>query len=292
MATGGLFLSVWAISITVIVAQVTTAELRPFAFSLYFATLIGIGVIAEPLGGHLPLWLNHLFGPTDAAHSKQWALLLSAVVILLAVCPILYLRLSDPAKDARASYPRSSFVIRFLIALAVLNIATASFNPFSNTYFASYLKMPTQQIGYVFSGGQLAQVIAILLSPLILKRFGMIWGIVIMELAAGFSLATLSTGPSVLVATSAFAGYMAFQWMDEPAMESLLMTRVEPHERSGASALMYMVIFASGALAAPVAGEGIARLGYPPVIVIASFLLVLGALLFGLLLRKSNGDAT
>jgi MFS family permease len=289
--SAGLFLAVWAISITVIVAQVTTASIRPYAFSVYFATLIGIGIIAEPVGGHLPLWLNHLFGPASAEQSKQWALLLSAGIVSLAVWPTLYLRLPEAARTARASYPRSSFVIRFLIAVAVLNLATASFNPFSNTYFASYLKMQTQNIGFVFSGSQFAQVIAILLSPLILKRFGLIWGVVSMELAAGVSLATLATGPPVLLATLAYAGYTAFQWMDEPAMETLLMTKVQPHERSGASALMYMVIFASGALAAPVAGAGLTRFGYPAIIVTASILLVVGALLFGLLLRKEGSEA-
>src|SRR5215213_1427139 len=46
----GLFFALWAISITVVVAQVTTAETRPFAFSIYLATVIGIGIIADPLG--------------------------------------------------------------------------------------------------------------------------------------------------------------------------------------------------------------------------------------------------
>lgn len=285
--TAGLFFALWAISITVVVAQVTTAETRPFAFSIYLATVIGIGIIADPVGGHLPLWLNRLFGPTSAAQSKQWALLLSASIVSLAVIPAMYLRMPRVKEEKRATYPRSSFVLRFLIAVAVLNIATAAFNPFASAYFSRYLKMPVQDIGLVFSGSQLAQVVAILLSPLILKKFGLVWGIVYMELAAGISLATLATGPPVMMAVLGFAGYTAFQWMDEPAMESLLMTKVEPHERSGATALMYMVIFASGAVTAPVAGKGLTRFGYPAIISAAAFLLILGALLFGFLLKGS-----
>jgi MFS family permease len=286
----GLFFALWAISITVVIAQVTTAESRPFAFSIYLATVIGIGIIADPIGGHLPLWLNRLFGPTSAAQSKQWALLLSAAIVSLAVLPAMRLRLPEATKEKRATYPRSSFVIRFLIALAVLNIATAAFNPFASAYFARHLKMSVEQIGLVFSGSQLAQVVAILLSPLILRKFGLVWGIVYMELAAGISLATLATGPPVMIAVLGFAGYTAFQWMDEPAMESLLMTKVEPHERSGATALMYMVIFASGAVTAPVAGLGITRFGYAAIISAAGFLLVLGALMFGFLLRESVNE--
>lgn len=285
--TAGLFFALWAVSITVVVAQVTTAESRPFAFSIYLATVIGIGIIADPVGGHLPLWLSRLFGPTGPAQSKQYALLLSAAVVSLAVLPAMRLRLPQATKEKRVTYPRSTFVFRFLIAIAVLNIATAAFNPFASAYFSRYLKMPVEQIGFVFSGSQLAQVVAILLSPLILKKFGLIWGIVYMELAAGISLATLATGPPVGIAVLGFAGYTAFQWMDEPAMESLLMTKVAPHERSGATALMYMVIFASGAMTAPVAGKGLTRFGYPAIISAAAFLLVLGALLFGFLLRES-----
>jgi MFS family permease len=288
--TAGLFFALWAISITVVVAQVTTAETRPLAFSIYLATVIGIGIIADPVGGHLPLWLNQLFGPTSAAESKQWALLLSAAIVSLAVLPAMRLRLPQVTKGQRATYPRSSFVLRFLIAVAVLNIATAAFNPFASAYFSRSLKMPVEDIGLVFSGSQLAQVVAILLSPLILKKFGLVWGIVYMELAAGLSLATLATGPPMMIAVLGFAGFTAFQWMDEPAMESLLMTKVEPHERSGATALMYMVIFASGAITAPVAGIGLTRFGYPAIISAAAFLLVLGALLFGLLLRRSVNE--
>jgi MFS family permease len=93
-----------------------------------------------------------------------------------------------------------------------------------------------------------------------------------------------------MIAVLGFAGYTAFQWMDEPAMESLLMTKVEPHERSGATAMMYMVIFASGAVVAPGAGYGLTHFGYPVIIAAAAFLLVLGALLFGFLLRGPAGE--
>jgi MFS family permease len=288
---GGLFFALWAISITVIIAQTTTAALRPFAFSVYLATVIGIGIIADPVGGHLPIWLSHLLGIASAAESKQMALLVGCVFVYLAVLPILFMRLGAEANSERLKYPRSAFVMRFMLAVAVLNIATASFNPFANAYFSQQLKVPVDQIGLIFSGGQIAQVIAILLSPLILNKLGIIRGVMLMELAAGVSLAVLATGPPAFAAALAFSGYVAFQWMDEPAMESLLMTRVAPDERSGASALMYMTIFASGAIAAPTAGKGLTHFGYPAVLSVAAFLLLLGGVLFWLLLKKYEKDA-
>jgi len=282
----GVFFAIWAISIAVVVAQVTTERQRPFGFSIYLGSVIGVGVIADPIGGRLPGWLAAAFGVAGAAEAKQWALLVACAIIALALWPAWYLRLGRVTDGARVTYPRSPFILRFLVAVAVLNVATAAFNPFANAFFSQQLRMPADEIGLLFSGGQLAQVVAILISPLVLRRLGLVWGVASMELAAGLSLAFLATGPPGLAAAFGYAGYLAFQWMDEPAMESLLMTRVRPHERSGASALMYLTIFAAGAITAPLAGKAITRFGYPTVMAAAAFLLLLGGMMFGLLLKR------
>jgi predicted MFS family arabinose efflux permease len=282
----GMLFAVWAVSFAVVIAQLITTEQRPIGFSVYLATVIGVGVIADPVGGRLPGWLAASFDITGTAQAKQWALLLSCALPALALWPASRLRLARAENSEKVRYPRSSFVFRFLIAVAALNIATAAFNPFANAFFSQHLRMPAHQIGLVFSGGQFAQVIAILLSPLILRRLGLVWGVASMELAAGLSLALLATGPPAMAAALGFAGYMAFQWMDEPAMESLLMSRVQPYERSGAAAMMYMTIFAAGAITAPLAGKGITRFGYSTVMGMAAFLLLLGGMLFGVLLRN------
>ncbi|MGE0882709.1 MAG: MFS transporter [Blastocatellales bacterium] len=287
----GTFFSIWAISFAVVIAQVTTAEQRPIGFSVYLATVIGVGVIADPVGGHLPKWLTALFNLTGEAQAKQFALLLACCVVSLAIWPAARMRLARMTDGARVSYPRNQFIFRFLIAVAVLNVATAAFNPFANAFFSKHLRMPADQIGLVFSGGQFAQVVAILISPLILKRFGLVWGVASMEFAAGISLLFLATGPPAMMAASGYAGYLAFQWMDEPAMESLLMTRVQPHERSGAAAMMYMTIFAAGAVTAPLAGKGITHFGYSAVMTVAAILLLVGGMLFGLLLKKYEREA-
>jgi len=279
---GGMVFSLWAISIPVILAQLTTVETRQVGFSAYLATVIGIGILADAVGGRLPGWLAVVGNPLE---SKRAALLVGCGIAALAIWPVSRLRFDDAARPLRASYPRGPFITRFVIPLFLLNLGTGAFNPFANTYFARYLKMPVRTIGLVFSAGQLAQVVAITLAPMIIRRLGQVRGIMAIEIFTGASLAFLATGPPDAAAALGFAGYLAFQWMDEPAMESLLMTQVQPGERSGASSLMYMVIFSANAIAAPVAGNALGRLGYPAVIVVASSLLMLGGFLFGFLLR-------
>jgi predicted MFS family arabinose efflux permease len=58
-------------------------------------------------------------------------------------------------------------------------------------------------------------------------------------------------------------GFTAFQWMNEPGLYSLLMDRVSPEQREGAAASHSLVMSASQALAAMLAGAAFARFGYP-----------------------------
>jgi len=282
----GVTFAFWAISIPVIVAQLTSAELRPVGFSVYLASVIGIGIVADAVGGWLPGWLAPVIRTTAPVETKRAALLVGCAIAALALWPAAHLRFGHLPKPERVSYPRGAFIARFLGALALMNLGTGAFNPFSNAYFAQHLKMPVHDIGVVFSAGQLAQVCAILLAPLIVRRVGAVRGIMGVEVFTGLSLAFLATGSPGWMAALGFGGYLAFQWMDEPAMESLLMTQVPLAQRSGASSLMYLVIFSANAVAAPMAGTGIARFGYPAVMIAAAAFLVAGGLAFGFLLRR------
>src|SRR5262249_60994456 len=50
----GMVFSLWAISIPVILAQLTTVEMRQVGFSAYLATDIGMGILADGVAGRLP----------------------------------------------------------------------------------------------------------------------------------------------------------------------------------------------------------------------------------------------
>jgi len=251
----GLVFAVWAVLMAPIIAQTVPEKRRPAAFSIFFATLIGIGVAGGSLGGRLPHWV----------HGKQPALLIAAGLVALAVWPALRLRLGTQATTVGARiYPRGSFLLRFLAPFALWQLATGSFNPFFNAYFA-HLRFPVERIGLIFSGAQLMQVVTVLLAPLLIARTGLLGGVVWMMMAAALGLAGLAVEPGAAAAL-AYTAYMAFQWMSEPGMNTLLMNHVDERERGGASALMYLVAFSAQALAAFGAGALLPHAGYGVVI--------------------------
>jgi MFS family permease len=271
----GLVFSGWAVAMAPAVAGTVDEKRRPAAFSFFYATMFATGITGGWVGGRLPQW----------AHGKQPALLIASALAALALWPASRLRFGlPPPEKLKKIYPRTPFLIRYLIPFAIWNLATGSFNPFFNAYFAR-LGYASDRIGAAFSTAQMAQVATVLLAPLVFRKAGLANGIAWMMAATALGLACLAVRPAG-AAVTAYVGYMAFQWMSEPGLSTLLMNGVKEHERGGASAVNYLVMFASQALAALVGGGVVTRFGYGIALAGSAALALLAAGLF----RNLLGD--
>jgi len=119
------------------------------------------------------------------------------------------------------------------------------------------------------------------------RKFGLVGGIMYMQIATALALTLLAKSSTVSVIAFTYAGFSALQWMSDPGMYTLLMNRVGPAERSGASALNALVIAGFQALAALVAGGSFVRYGYPAVLIGAATVALISAVLFRVLMRES-----
>ncbi|HMJ63226.1 MAG TPA: MFS transporter, partial [Bryobacteraceae bacterium] len=267
----GLFLSVWAVCLPPAVAASTTERNRARGFSLVTSLGISIGIGAGVLGGRLPAILE----------SKRAALLLGSALVSLAILPALRLRfpISRPSLSEKRVYPRGRFIAGFIFAVFVWSVATGAFNPFFNVYFSQHLRVPVERIGTIFSFSHLAQVIAILSAPLLLRRVAGIKGISYAQMATALMLAILAFATTPAAAAVTYIAYMAFQYMTEPCLFTLLMDRVAPAERSGASALNFLATSFAGTLSAIAAGAALPRVGYSFVLGTAAILAFVAAIL-------------
>src|SRR5262249_35071264 len=134
-----------------------------------------------------------------------------------------------------------------------------------------------ESIGLVFTVSQFAQVVAMLLAPILLARMGLSKGIAVTQAAAGLALVALGFSTPVTAAIL-YPAFMAFQYMTEPGIFSVLMSGVPGGQRTAASAMNFVVTFSANALAAWIAGSAIAAFGYPPVLTVAGALALLAAL--------------
>jgi MFS family permease len=302
----GLVFSGWAVVMAPAVAGAVDEKRRPAAFSFFYATMFSTGIAGGFVGGRLPLW----------AHGKQPALLIASSLAALALWPASRLRLSAPRGEKpspsvaggaslkwdrpspfvvcrawlkqldrrRKAIARPTFMLRYLIPFAVWNLATGSFNPFFNAYFAR-LGYGAARIGTAFSTAQLAQIATVLVAPLVFRKAGLVNGIAWMMAATAAGLACLAARPAG-AAIAAYVGYMAFQWMSEPGLSTLLMSGVEERERGSAAAMNYLVMFGAQGLAALVGGAVVSKFGYGAALAGSAALALLSAALFQGLLRE------
>jgi MFS family permease len=276
----GIALSAWAVCLSPAVAQLTDERQRPFAFSLILSLGIGVGALGGLLGSRLPGWFASHHVLVGSLQPEQLVLLLSCCIAGFGLWPAARLTFGRADLPTRAKPFLSPFLLRFLPAIAVWSLVTGSFSPFANVYFAHHMHMTLPQIGNAFSISQVSQVVAVLVAPIIFRRWGLISGIVFTQVAASLLLIVLSAIGHPLAATAAYVGFTAFQWMNEPGLYSLLMNKIPPEERGGASAANSFTMAASQTIAAACAGAAFARYGYPSALRGIALIAIFAAALF------------
>ena len=268
----GVLLSGWVVSVAPAVANAVEVRKRPVAFSVIFAVGVATGSLGGFIGGNMPGWcrsevLRHTRMALSVIDGKRATLLMACIFTALAAWPISKLGAGPRMQSTEWPKRPSSFLLKFLLGSALWAAAVGAFNPFTNVFFVRYLGVPLTQLGDFFSIAQLVQAAAVLLMPLVLRKTGLISGIMAAQLATAATLVLLAVGHRTWHEEVFYCAFLAGQHMCEPALQSLLMNRVDEGERSSAAAMYFLVISVAQAGAAMVAGASIARFNYPPVLI-------------------------
>lgn len=289
----GVMLCGWVVCLSPAVANVVEESKRPFAFSVLFAVAVATGSLGGFVGGNMPGWCQRL-GMDYAGirvsvfESKRITLLVACALTALAAWPISRLNGSAQSQSVRWIQRPSPFLLRFLIASGCWAGVVGAFNPFTNVFFTRYLGVAVAHLGNFFSIAQLLQAGAVLLMPFVLRRTGLISGIMAAQLATAVAIGLLATGRGLLREEAIYCAFMAAQHMCDPGMQSLLMDSVVAGERSGAAALNFLVISIAQAATAAMAGAAFGRFGYPAVLAGISVATVGAAIGFRNLLHRSG----
>jgi predicted MFS family arabinose efflux permease len=285
---GGMLASCWMVCIAPVIAELAPEKYRPFAFSVFFSTGIGVGVLGGILGGNLPGTVTSIGVPT--AYGKHASLLFGCLLIGMGSVLLSRLKLQATASEESRLYPRNPPLWRFLLAVGMFSLGTGAFNPLYAAFLSSVAHLPVDRIGTVFAVSQLAQVIAVMLGAAAVRRFGLETSISCIFAATAVALLWLGVGPAGASAAVAYVAYMSFQYMSEPGMFSMLMSLARVSERKGASTLNFLVINTTQAAAALAAGMAVTRFGYGPVLGTAAATVLLAALSFPLLTRRTSAS--
>jgi predicted MFS family arabinose efflux permease len=263
------------------------------AFSIVFATGIGTGTLAGLVGGYLPDFIKAMGGTSHLVDDIRIVLIIACALVVIGIWPILHLDLGHVERTTgRALRLFHPFLFRFLPPFAIWSIVTGSFTPFAAIYLQQQLKLPLGHVGLVFSASQLAQFAAVLLAPLIYRRFGTIAGIACIQIATGLAVFSLGHTHAIPIAIACYLGFSGLQFMSGPGIYSLFMTRLPDEERSAASAVQNIVgaLFQAGAAA--VTGVTIVRFGYSVIFSANAVFAAAAAVLLTVLISRPTRQTT
>jgi MFS family permease len=268
---GGAGLSTWGVCLSPAVASLSKARERATAFSITFASGIGVAGLGAFAAGSLPGYIRHF----DSAHlslpnAERLTLLFTLAVAVLSLFPLSRLSMASSGTSMRLVRPSTPFLRQFLPAMAVWSLVTGAFPPFASIFFVHHLGLSLEAAGTVFSLSQLVQFGAILLAPVLFRAAGLQNGIMISQLSTAGMLLALATVHSAASAGVFYWGYMAAQCMNEPGVYGLLMDRVPAADRSGASSYTFFISALSQIVASSVVGVMIVRLGYSSVLIVTA----------------------
>jgi MFS family permease len=278
---GGAGLCVWGVCLSPAVASLTSARQRATAFSITFASGIGVAGLGAFASGRLPGFFHSL----DPSHlslprAERFTLIFTIAVAMLSLLPLSRLSLAKSGTSTRIHRPSTSFLRQFLPAMAVWSLVTGAFPPFASIFFVHHLGLSLEAAGNIFSLSQLVSFGAILFAPVLFRVAGLQNGIMVSQLSTAGMLFALATFHSASSAGLLYWGYMAAQCMNEPGVYGLLMDRVPAADRSGASSYTFFISAGSQIIASSLVGAMIVRLGYSPVLLSIASLAFLAALLF------------
>jgi predicted MFS family arabinose efflux permease len=217
---------------------------------------------------------------------------------MLGILSILKLQLNvTEANGPRRIRIFHPFLYRFLPTFALWSVVTGSFIPFAAVFLQQQLGLSMRHVGLVFSASQLTQFAAVLLAPLLYRRWGTITGIMYTQIATGVAVFALGHLHGTSTAVALYLGYMGAQFMSSPGLYSLLMARIPDAERSTASAVQNVTSALCQAASAAVTGGCIVRYGYSAVLSGNTFVAFAAALVLFALLgerkpEKANASLT
>lgn len=277
---------------------------RVHLFSIYSAVMTGANVIGNILGGVLTDFFSFFF---TELFSIRLTLIIAGIIFLVALIPIMKFHEKREVKQPKTEKipllqkmkeQRTGFkiIILFAISQLIIGVGAGLVIPYLNLYFADRFFASNSMIGLIISLGQAATAVAMIIGPLMVKRFGEVKAVVILQLSSlPFLLLTAYTENLVLAAVG-FLFRQALMNAGNPIQMSLMMSKVNDSVKGLANSVNQMVFNLGWAIMGPVS-TGIVMVhgaywGYAIVFTITASLYLIGSIYFLTVFRSIHHPET
>lgn len=299
----GLFVALIQVSFIPLLSENSTDEQRVHLFSMLFALSMVANVVGNVGGGVISDLFQQVIGLSEVV-SLRITLLISSGIIMLALIPMLLIKEKKKERVKKQTkgfqikefyrQNRSSIKVIVLLSIAQLFIGFGAglVIPYLNLYFSDRFDASKSAIGIIVSLGQAATAIAMFLGPAIVRRFGEVRAIVLLQLGSiPFLLLTGFTN-SLMLASVGYLFRQALMNAGNPIQMSIMMGRVNDNMKGLANSVGSMNFNLGWALMGPVSTSIVqangSYWGYAYVFSITAVLYIVGTFYFYTVFRPKK----
>jgi MFS family permease len=261
---------------------------RTYLFSFSSGLQMAMASVGNWVGGYLPTWVAQSRGvqPTDSL-AYGGALLVIAVVGVLAILPLLFMRTWQAQSSGRTIFApiyyaknHPALLGRLVLPMLVTSIGAGLIMPFMNVFFRVVHNQPDPVIGSLFAWGSLAMGIGLLVAPPLADRMGKIQFVVITQGLSIPFLILLGFSPIFWMSALSYYVRLALMNMSGPVYQTYVMEHVEPTARATVASLVSMAWNFGWAFSPTISGWLQVRYGFGPPFIGTILLYVLSVYLY------------
>ncbi|MDG2143366.1 MAG: MFS transporter, partial [Planctomycetota bacterium] len=217
---------------------------RPLLFSVAESSRMLASVFGAIFAGWLAATFSTMIGDDITGHA--WAL--CAAGMFPALASLVYFRIEEgprPVAERKPLWPalrkHRNIVMRFAAPQLLISLGSGMTIPFMSLYFTERFGFASQEVGYLFGGGQVLMALGFLSGPFLMASFGPVRAMMAVQLASIPFFLTLAGAEVAWIAAGAYLLRTAFMNASHPVLKTFMMEASPPALREFQNATLLML---------------------------------------------------
>ncbi len=229
---------------------------RPLLFSVAESSRMLASVFGAIFAGWLAATLSGVIG--DDIRGHRWAL--CAAGMFPALASFVYFRIEEGPRSIAERKPllpalrkHRNIVMRFAAPQLLISLGSGMTIPFMSLYFTERFGFASQEVGYLFGGGQVLMALGFLSGPFLMASVGPVRAMMAVQLASIPFFFTLAGAEVAWIAAGAYLLRTAFMNASHPVLKTFMMEATPPSLREFQNAML-LSLWGIGWVAGPLIG--------------------------------------
>lgn len=232
---------------------------RPLLFSVAESSRMLASVFGAIFAGWLAGTFSDWIG--DDIHGHAWAL--CAAGMFPALASLVYIRIEEgprPKEERRPLLPslrkHRKVVMRFAAPQLLISLGSGMTIPFMSLYFTERFGFASEEVGYLFGGGQVLMALGFLSGPFLMASVGPVRAMMAVQLASIPFFLTLAGAEVAWIAAGAYLLRTAFMNASHPVLKTFMMEASPPSLREFQNAVL-LSLWGIGWVTGPLIGGSV-----------------------------------